>query len=59
MPSFERCANFHTMRMVKDFARLVGCVVDGEAAVVEDTLMESGIGVNWKMAAGANSQFLF
>ena len=47
------------MRVVENFTRLVGFGVDGEAAAVEDTLMEPGLVVNWEMTPGADSQFLF
>ena len=46
------------MRVVEYFARLVGFGVDGEAAVVEDTLMKFIFVVNGEMTTGANSQSL-
>ena len=58
MLSSEWWADFNTLRMIEDLTRLIGFIIDGEAALVEDTLMEVGLGINGEMTTGANSQFL-
>ena len=58
MSGFEGKAKCNTMRVVKHFTGLEVFGVDGEAAVVEDTLMKFRFVVNGEMTTGANSQFL-
>ena len=56
MSGLEGKAKCNTMRVVKHFTGLEVFGVDGEAAVVEDTLMKFRFVVNGEMTTGANSQ---
>ena len=51
--------NLDAVWMVENITRLVGDVVNGEPAVMKNTLMESGVSFKWEMTTGAKSQFLF